>query len=399
MIIDTKYNNVYDFGEIEKIVPEIIDIRRQLHSFPELSLKEFKTTEFICDFLNKLGIEYKRPIDTGVVAEIIIDEKLPTIALRAEMDALPIQEENSFEYASKNNGVMHACGHDAIVAIALGVASVLNKNKEKLKSNVKFIFEPAEEIGKGAKALIEAGALENPKVNKILIFHLTNSEPLGMEIQRGVSTAEISSVVINIKGKSAHWAERNNGIDAIYASAKVISKIHEVNDSYKGKMPMVVGIGTINGGVKGNIIADSVQLKGSLRTFLEEDKKEIINNLKKEFSNIEGELGASIEFNVIPRIPPIYNDKKLVELGLDVGRKLFGDKNAVASSTPFLAGDNAAFYFEKVPGLRVVFFARREGKINYPLHNSRFNFNEKIIPLAMEAVSKIILELGKNSNK
>lgn len=378
---------------IKKITPEIINIRRQLHSFPELSLKEFKTTQFICNFLDKLGIKYKRLIDTGVVAEIIINRSLPTTALRAEMDALPIQEENSFEYASKNTGVMHACGHDAIVAITLGIAKILNNNKNLLKTNVKFIFEPAEEIGKGAKSLIEAGALKNPSVDKILIFHLTNSDPLGMEIQKSVSTAEISSLFINIKGKSAHWGEKNKGIDAIYASAKVVSEIHKINDTYKSKLPMVIGIGTINGGIKNNIIADNVKLNGTLRTFLDEDKKEIIKLLNESFISIKNELGILIEFNIIPRIPPIYNDKGLVKLGFSVGEKIFGKKNTFISGKPFLAGDNAAFYFEKVPGLRVVFFAKNEEEINYPLHNSRFTFNEEIIPLAMKTMSEIILKI------
>jgi len=378
---------------IKKITPEIINIRRQLHSFPELSLKEFKTTQFICNFLDKLEIKHKRLIDTGVVAEIIVNKSFPTIALRAEIDALPIQEENSFEYASKNNGVMHACGHDAIVAITLGIASILNSNKDQLKTNVKFIFEPAEEIGKGAKSLIDAGVLKNPSVDKILIFHLANSQPLGMEIQKSVSTAELSSLLINIKGKSAHWAEKDKGIDAIYASAKVVSEIHKINDTYKSKMPIVAGIGTINGGVKNNIIADNVKLNGTLRTFLDEDKKEIIKSLNKSFITIENELGVSIEFNVTSRIPPIYNNKELVNLGLIVGEKIFGKKSTFISCNPFLAGDNAAFYFQKVPGLRVVFFAKNEGEINYPLHNSRFNFNEEIIPLAMKTMGGIILEM------
>jgi amidohydrolase len=375
---------------IQEITPEIIKIRRQLHMFPELSLKEFETCKLICDLLHKIGIPYKIAENTGVVAEIINNENYPTFAIRAEMDALPIQDEKSCEYASKNENIMHACGHDGIVAITLGLAYIFYQTKKDLKCNIKFIFEPAEEIGKGAKAMIKAGALSNPKVDRMLIFHLANSLPIGMEIQESVSTCEISSLNIKIKGKSSHWGELNKGIDAIKVSGKVICDVNEINDTYNSKMPFVIGIGTIRGGVKTNVVAESVEMKGTLRTFNEEDRNNICNFLKKIQEEVQEESGALIDIKTAPKIPSVYNDSKLVAIGRNVGKGIFGKKNVTMSSKPYLAGDNAGFYFKKVKGVRVVFFAEIEGEKNYPLHNSRFDFNEKIIPLAMQTLYEII---------
>lgn len=375
---------------IKEITPEIIGIRRQLHMFPELSLKEFETCKLICDLLHKIGIPYKIVADTGVVAEIINNEKYPTFAIRAEMDALPIQDEKSCEYASKNENIMHACGHDGIVAIALGLAYIFYQTKNELKCNIKFIFEPAEEIGKGAKAMIKAGALLYPKVDRILIFHLANSLPVGMEIQGSVSTCEISSLNIKIKGRSSHWGEVGKGIDAIKVSGKVICSVNEINSTYNSKMPFVIGIGTIRGGVKTNIVADTVEMKGTLRTFNEQDRNNICDFLKKIQDKIQKESGALIEIKTVPKIPSVYNDCELVTIGRNVGKNIFGKQNVSTSSKPYLAGDNAGFYFKKVKGVRVVFFAEIEGEKNYPLHNSKFDFDEKIIPLAIQTLYEII---------
>lgn len=378
---------------IHNIVAEVIELRRQLHRFPELSFKEFRTSQTICEFLKGVGIKYKKIAGTGVVATIMSSKKFPTIAIRAEMDALPIKDEKLCEYASKNDGVMHACGHDGIVAITLGLAKILYKNKKSLKCNVKFIFEPAEEIGKGAEALIQEGALKNPKVDRIIIFHLANSAPLGMEIQKSVSTAEISSLHIKIEGKSSHWGEYDKGIDAIYAAGRVVCDIHNLNNAYKSKMPVVIGVGTINGGAKNNIVAENVEMRGTLRTFCDEDRNGIMKCLKEKFTVIESETGASIDVDAIPRIPSVYNDPELVELGNDIGEGIFGKKNICVAMKPFLAGDNAGFYFKEVRGVRIVFFAQRNGEVNYPLHNSRFDFNEEIIPLAMKTIYEIINKL------
>ena len=236
------------------LVKEVIKIRRYLHKYPEISEKEYNTCKYIRNYLNNIGIKNNVVGETGAVGTLIKDKDLPTVAIRAEIDALPINEENTFEYKSKNNGVMHACGHDGITAVVLGLAKLLSENKDKLNCNVKFIFEPAEEVGKGAKKLIEEKVLEDPKVDNMIIFHFANSDTIGMEIQKDISTATIGRVSINILGKSSHWGDAKEGIDAISISGKVLNIIDKMNNSLKDKGPFILGIGMINGGVKNNII-------------------------------------------------------------------------------------------------------------------------------------------------
>ena len=172
-----------DSDDIKKVIPEVVKIRRHIHMYPEISEQEYETSKYIKKCLDEIGLEAKIIGDTGVVSMLMNNPEYPTVGLRAEMDALPIEEETNLEFKSKNKGVMHACSHDGIVATALGVTRLLYEHKDELKCNVKFIFEPAEEVGKGAKKLIAEKVLENPKVDKMVIFHYANSEPIGMEIQ------------------------------------------------------------------------------------------------------------------------------------------------------------------------------------------------------------------------
>ncbi len=185
-------------------------------------------------------IEAKIIGDTGVVSMLMNNPEYPTVGLRAEMDALPIEEETNLEFKSKNKGVMHACSHDGIVATALGVTRLLYEHKDELKCNVKFIFEPAEEVGKGAKKLIAEKVLEDPKVDKMVIFHYANSEPIGMEIPKKCFYSYVGRVGIEIIGKSSHWGEPEKGINAISVSAKVIDAIDKINIDLKEKMQFVL---------------------------------------------------------------------------------------------------------------------------------------------------------------
>lgn len=362
-------------GIENSLIKEVIKIRRYLHQYPEISEKEYNTCKFISEYLDDIGIDNKIVGDTGVVGTLINDLNYETIALRAEMDALPIDEKNLFEYKSKNKGVMHACGHDGIVAAVLGLACLLKENKDKLKCNIKFIFEPAEETGKGAKKLIEEKVLENPKVDKMIIFHFANSQPIGMEIQKNVSTATIGRVSIDILGKSSHWGDVDKGINAISVSGKIINIIDEMNIYLNDKFPFILGIGMINGGVKNNIMAENVHLEGTLRALDNHTFKYLINYLEEKMRVLSHDTGAKIKVNLESHLPSVVNNKELVELGSTIGKDIFKER-FVLGEDPYLAGDNAAYYFQQVPGVRIVFFAEKENEINYPLHNGKFDFNE-----------------------
>ena len=374
------------------LVKEVIKIRRYLHKYPEISEKEYNTCKYIRNYLNNIGINNKVIGETGVVGILIRDEDLPTVAIRAEIDALPINEENTFEYKSKNNGVMHACGHDGITAVVLGLAKLLSENKDKLNCNVKFIFEPAEEVGKGAKKLIEEKVLEDPKVDNMIIFHFANSDTIGMEIQKDISTATIGRVSINILGKSSHWGDAKEGIDAISISGKVLNIIDKMNNSLKDKGPFILGIGMINGGVKNNIMADSVRLEGTLRAVGNDKFNYLLNYLEEKMKILSEESDATIEVNLESKLPSVVNDYNLVQIGRKIGEDIFKERFVLGEKV-YLAGDNAAYYFQKTPGIRMVFFAKKENEINYPLHNSKFDFNEDIFYYALSTIYQMVLSI------
>ena len=375
-----------------ELVKEVIKIRRYLHKYPEISEKEYNTCKYIRNYLNNIGIKNNVVGETGAVGTLIKDEDFPTVAIRAEIDALPINEENTFEYKSKNNGVMHACGHDGITAVVLGLAKLLSENKDKLNCNVKFIFEPAEEVGKGAKKLIEEKVLEDPKVDNMIIFHFANSDTIGMEIQKDISTATIGRVSINILGKSSHWGDAKEGIDAISISGKVLNIIDKMNNSLKDKGPFILGIGMINGGVKNNIMADSVRLEGTLRAVGDDKFNYLLNYLEEKMKILSEESGAKIEVNLESKLPSVVNDYNLVQIGRKIGEDIFKERFVLGEKV-YLAGDNAAYYFQKTPGIRMVFFAKKENEINYPLHNSKFDFNEDIFYYALSTIYQMILSI------
>lgn len=375
-----------------ELVKEVIKIRRYLHKYPEISEKEYNTCKYIRNYLNNIGINNKVIGKTGVVGTLIKDEDFPTVAIRAEIDALPINEENTFEYKSKNNGVMHACGHDGITAVVLGLAKLLSENKDKLSCNVKFIFEPAEEVGKGAKKLIEEKVLEDPKVDNMIIFHFANSDTIGMEIQKDISTATIGRVSINILGKSSHWGDAKEGIDAISISGKVLNIIDKMNNSLKDKGPFILGIGMINGGVKNNIMADSVRLEGTLRAVGDDKFNYLLDYLEEKMKILSEESDAKIEVNLESKLPSVVNDYNLVQIGRKIGEDIFKERFVLGEKV-YLAGDNAAYYFQKTPGIRMVFFAKKENEINYPLHNSKFDFNEDIFYYALSTIYQMVLSI------
>ena len=374
------------------LVKEVIKIRRYLHKYPEISEKEYNTCKYIRNYLNNIGINNKVIGKTGAVGTLIKDKDLPTVAIRAEIDALPINEENTFEYKSKNNGVMHACGHDGITAVVLGLAKLLSENKDKLNCNVKFIFEPAEEVGKGAKKLIEEKVLEDPKVDNMIIFHFANSDTIGMEIQKHISTATIGRVSINILGKSSHWGDAKEGIDAISISGKVLNIIDKMNNSLKDKGPFILGIGMINGGVKNNIMADSVRLEGTLRAVGDDKFNYLLDYLEEKMKILSEESDAKIEVNLESKLPSVVNDYNLVQIGRKIGEDIFKERFVLGEKV-YLAGDNAAYYFQKTPGIRIVFFAKKENEINYPLHNSKFDFNEDIFYYALSTIYQMVLSI------
>lgn len=382
-------------GKFSEYTEELLRLRRHFHQHPELALQEKETSSFIQSYMEKLGYALTPVPPTGWIAKFPeLQNREKCIVLRAEMDALPIEEKTGLPYASKNAGCMHACGHDAILASALILATIIAEEKDSFPVSVRFLFEPAEEIGEGAARMIEAGALDG--ADAFLMFHYAGDESFGMTVHEGQASSMIGGMEIHIHGKSSHWCEAEKGIDAIYGSSVAAKAICELNRDYKGRGKALIGIGSIHGGEYANIIADHVVMKGNIRACREEDYRRLQKSLKDILKKTEEETGTEIVVREPkPPVLPFANDPSLTDAVKKAGKKVFKERFWTEGEEElFLSGDNAYRYFQKVKGVFAVFLAGFEEE-NYPLHHSKFQIDEAILPYSVEALYEIIKEAGR----
>ena len=380
-----------DFSQYEE---EVIRLRRHFHQYPELALQEFQTSAFIQKYLEELGYQVRHVPPTGLIAEHpCMKNREKMVVLRAEMDALPVQECTGLDYASRNKGCMHACGHDGILAVALTLAKILSGQKD-FPVAVRFLFEPAEEIGEGTVRMLDGGALDKDKGRKadgFLMFHYACDQPLGMAVHKGQASAMIGKMEILIKGKSSHWCQAEKGIDSIYAAGLVVQKVHEISRDYVGKGPHVAGIGTIHGGEYPNIISDQVKLVGNIRACYREDFEQLKKALEQAFHKVEEVTGAQVCLS-FPKDPvlPFANDPTLTAIAADTGRTIFGSRFLLEGEDElFLTGDNAYRYYQQTKGLFCVFLAAVPGE-EHPFHHPKFQIDERILLPSVQTLYEII---------
>lgn len=380
-----------EFSQYEE---EVIRLRRHFHQYPELALQEFQTSAFIQKYLEELGYQVRHVPPTGLIAEHpCMKNREKMVVLRAEMDALPVQECTGLAYASRNKGCMHACGHDGILAVALTLAKILSGQKD-FPVAVRFLFEPAEEIGEGTVRMLDEGALDKDKGRKadgFLMFHYACDQPLGMAVHKGQASAMIGKMEILIKGKSSHWCQAEKGIDSIYAAGLVVQKVHEISRDYVGKGPHVAGIGTIHGGEYPNIISDQVKLVGNIRACYREDFEQLKKALEQAFHKVEEVTGAQVCLS-FPKDPvlPFANDPTLTAIAADTGRKIFGSHFLLEGEDElFLTGDNAYRYYQQTKGLFCVFLAAVPGE-EHPFHHPKFQIDERILLPSVQTLYEII---------
>lgn len=380
-----------EFSQYEE---EVIRLRRHFHQYPELALQEFQTSVFIQKYLEELGYQVRHVPPTGLIAEHpCMKNREKMVVLRAEMDALPVQECTGLAYASRNKGCMHACGHDGILAVALTLAKILSGQKD-FPVAVRFLFEPAEEIGEGTVRMLDGGALDKDKGRKadgFLMFHYACDQPLGMAVHKGQASAMIGKMEILIKGKSSHWCQAEKGIDSIYAAGLVVQKVHEISRDYVGKGPHVAGIGTIHGGEYPNIISDQVKLVGNIRACYREDFEQLKKALEQAFHKVEEVTGAQVCLS-FPKDPvlPFANDPTLTAIAADTGRTIFGSRFLLEGEDElFLTGDNAYRYYQQTKGLFCVFLAAVPGE-EHPFHHPKFQIDERILLPSVQTLYEII---------
>lgn len=351
---------------IESLEPKVIEWRRDFHQYPELSNREFKTSAKVAEHLKSLGIEVTTGVaHTGVVGILKGGKPGPVIALRADMDALPVTERNDLLFASKEKtiyndqetGVMHACGHDSHVAILMGVAEILSKNKNELRGTVKFIFQPAEEgapAGEegGASLMIKEGVLENPKVDVIFGMHIQSISKLGtISYKPEGMMAAADWFTIKVKGRQAHGAAPWMGVDPIVVSAQIITGLQTVvsRQSNLTNEAVVITVGKINAGVRENIIPEEATMAGTIRTLDKDMQKDVHARMKQTVEKIAESAGATAEISFTGMTPVTYNDPALTEKLVPSLEHAAGKENVVKIHA-VTGAEDFAFYQDKIPG-------------------------------------------------
>lgn len=395
--VDPKTSQKID-AEIEKVRAEVVKIRRFIHMNPELGNREVETARLIASKLQPLGFEVRTGVaKTGVVAVLRGGQPGPAIAVRADMDALPVQEATGLPYKSLNAGVMHACGHDVHSSVVLGTALVLSALKTGLKGSVTFLFQPAEEGAPegeegGAELMVREGALDSPPVSAVFGFHVW-PEPVGQVLfAAGNVTAAADSFNITVKGRSAHGARPHEGVDAVVIAAEIVTALQTVvSRATDPTDPAVLTVGTIAGGSRRNIIADRVVLEGTVRTLSEANQKKIRGLMESVVRNITGIYGAGYEFEYKPGNPSVFNNPELAAALTPTLVRLLG-KDKVVEWKPQMIAEDFAFLARKAPGFYFFLGVRGPGQPATPLHNPGFNPDEKAIPLGMRILSHLLID-------
>ena len=370
----------------KEFLPKIIDIRRNLHSNPELSFQEFETSKYIKSILADWGIPFQEHIaNTGIV--VLLKGKNPEkscTALRADFDALPIQEENEVEYCSKNNGVMHACGHDAHTASLLGALKILHTLKSDLEGSIKFIFQPAEErLPGGAKQMISEGVLENPKVDNMLGQHVFPDLEVGkVGFKAGMYMASTDELYITILGKGGHAALPEETKNPIIVASTMLTALYDYFDNENDE-PSVFSIGFIEGSGSTNVVPYKVKMMGTLRAMDEDWRKTAHIKMLEIAEDFAKRYNVEIDFEIRKGYPFLENDIPLTEKAIETAKQYLGEENVVDLPVRMTAED-FSYYSQKVPSC---FYrlgtANKEKGIIHGLHTSKFNIDEDALEIGM----------------
>ncbi|NLM03768.1 MAG: amidohydrolase [Clostridiales bacterium] len=385
--------------EAKEILDWLIDIRRDFHENPELSLEEFRTQEKIINYLKGMGIkDITKMANTGVVATIKGKKlgKGKVVALRADMDALPIKDNKSVPYKSKIEGKMHACGHDAHMTILLGAARILKSKEDNFSGVVKLIFQPAEETVGGADIMIESGVLDNPRVDSIFGLHVSSEIPTGhIGIRYGQMNAASDEIKITIEGVSTHGAYPHDGVDAIVVSAQVISVLQTiVSRNVDPRKSAVLTLGTIRGGTQENIVANKVEMTGTIRTLDMDTRKMVIDRLKKTVENVAEGFGAIGIVEIIEGYPHLINDNNMVEMVENNAIELLGHNNIHKIDIPSLGVEDFGYFLQKIPGAFYRLGCRNEVKgIIHQTHNDLFDIDEDCLAVGVALQVKNALKV------
>ena len=365
-----------------KLSPRLIEIRRHIHSHPELSGQEHQTSAFVAGVLSSSGLHVQEGVgQTGVLGELKgSGEDGRILAIRTDMDALPIHERTGLDFSSRSNGIMHACGHDVHTTVGLGTAMVLSEIAQDLPGKVRFLFQPAEEIAQGASWMVNDGAMKD--VSAVLGLHVFPSIPAGsIGLRYGALTAAADDLEIIIIGESGHGARPHEAIDAIWIASQIITTLQQaISRTQNPLRPVVLSIGQINGGRAPNIIADQVRLCGTVRSLHPETRANLPNWIEQIVSSVCQSYGAKYQVNYRPGVPSVQNDYGLTQIFQSAAEEAWGSDRVQVLPEPSLGAEDFSVYLEHAPGsmfrLGVGF---KDRSINYPLHHPQFEVDESAI--------------------
>ena len=376
--------------EVAAMAEELVAIRRDLHAHPELGYEERRTAGIVATRLRELGIEVQEGVaETGVIGLLRGARPGPTVLLRADMDALPIQEASEVPYRSQTPGVMHACGHDGHTAILLGTARVLAAQRERLPGVVKFVFQPAEEGGAGADRMIAAGALEGPAVDAAFGLHLWNHGPIGaIGVREGPMMACSDAFDLTVKGQGGHAAAPHRAIDPVVIAAHLIVALQTlVSRETDPLQSAVVTVGRVQGGDVRNVIPDQVLLQGTVRTFDAGLRQALPQRLERIARGVTEAFGGQYDLSYRLGYPCLVNDAAMAEVVRAAACPIVGEEHVVVAP-PVMGAEDMSYFLQRVPGC---FFrvgsANAERGLTRPHHNPCFDFDEAALPIGVEVLA------------
>ena len=366
---------------VEDFLPRFVEIRRNLHSYPELSGKEHQTAAYVANILSSYDIPVEKFIGkTGVVGHLISDsEEKSVLAIRTDMDALPMQEKTKLNFSSYNSGVMHACGHDVHTTVGIGTAVILSMLRKQLGGNIRFLFQPAEEIAQGAKWMLQDGVMNN--VDAIFGVHVFPSLPAGsIGIKYGTLTASVDNIQVFIKGESGHGARPHEAVDTIWIASQIITVLQQAISRTQNPLhPLVLTIGKITGGHAPNIIADQVEMSGTMRSLHPETRAKLPQWIEGIISNVCQAHNAKYEIDYQWGVSSVENDIHLTSILENASREAWGNDFVRILSEPSLGSEDFSSYLEYSPGTMFRLGTGYPNKINHPLHHPLFDIDESAI--------------------
>ena len=388
-------DNIISENALSAMKDFLIDLRRDLHAHPELGFQEFRTSEKISSILDSLNIKYKNKVaETGIIADIEGEDKDFTIAFRADMDALPMEDKKNCSYSSQNKGKCHSCGHDVHTTVLTGIAKYFSEIKPPC--NIRLIYQPAEETTGGALPMINEHALDD--VNVIYGLHVRPEINVGqVSITYGAMYASSNMFEVHIYGKSAHGAKSYNGIDAIVIAAHIITQLHSFTSAFTDGS-MRLHIGTINGGSANNVVADNVKMEGIIRMLCDDDiRNKRLNMIENIINNTAKSFNADAKFVNIPSYPALINHDAAVNIVKNSAEYVLGKENCLLEKANMTAED-FSYYVQRVKG---VFFSLgvSNEKINAPIHNGLFDIDENAINIGVKMQVLNVYNTYKNKDK